>query len=401
LRDRVSEREKLYIDSHYQQYALGDLEKATQTYETWAQDYPRDEVPPTNLGVVYGLLGNYEKGLEQTQAAFRIDPSGLNYSNLVSAFITLNRFDEARTVAEEAQAKKLDSGYIRTELYELAFFKNDPAEMARQVAWSASKPGIEDAFFGLEADTAAYAGQLRKAVDFTRQAVTSAEHADEKETAALYQAQAGLRLGLFGKSVDARQQAAGALALYRGHDVQFLAALAFAFASDPAKAEALADDFAKRFPQDTLVNFIYIPSIRGQAAVARRDSAKALDALQPTVPYELGQQAGNSALAPALYPVYIKAEAYRLARDGHKAAAEYQKILDHRGVVVNGPIGCLAHLGLGRAYALEAQSAQAADAESLRAKARTAYQDFFALWKDADTDIPILQEAKGEYVKLK
>jgi len=400
LRDRVSEHERFYIESHYQQYALGDQEKARQIYEVWAKSYPRDEVPPTNLGATYTALGNYEKALSESQEAFRINPSGLNYSNLIAAFITLNRFDEARTLIQEAQAKKLDSGYLRITLYQLAFVHNDVVGMAQQIAWATGKPGIEDVALAMEADTAAYSGQLRKAEDFTRQAVASAQHADEKETAAFYEAQSGVRQGLFGDSSEARQRATSALAMARGHDVQFLAGLALAFAGDIAKAEELAADFNKRFPQDTIVNFIYVPSIRGQIAITRRDPSKALEELQPSASYELGQ-GGNGGVQPALYPVYVKAEAYRAAHQGQQAAAEYQKILDHRGVVLNGPIGCLAHLGLARAYAFLADSAQGADADAARAKARTAYQNFFALWKDADPDIPILVAAKSEYAKLK
>ena len=390
LRDRVSEREKFYIDSHYQTYGPGDLEKTRQIYETWAQSYPRDEIPPTNLGAMYVTLGNYEKSLVGSQEAFRIDPSGLNYTNLISDFIALNRFDEARALAEEAQAKKLDSGYLRLTMYQLAFFKNDAAEMAQQVSWSANKPGVEDALLAMEADTAAYSGQLRKAEEFSRQAAASAERADEKETAAFYEAQAAMREALFGNAAEARKRAEAVLGHSKGHDVQFLAALAFAFTGDTAKGEALSNDLSKRYPDDTIVKFIYLPAIRAQLALVHHDSSKAIDGLQSAAPYELGQ-GGNGAVIPALYPVYVRAEAYRLANQGKEAAAEYQKILDHRGVVVNGPIGALAHLGLGRAFALKGDTA----------KARTAYQDFLALWKDADPDIPVLKEAKAEYAKLR
>jgi hypothetical protein len=274
-------------------------------------------------------------------------------------------------------------------LYQLAFLKNDQAAMAEQVAWGHGKEGLDDGFLATEADTAAYGGQFRKAEDLTRQAASVAEKADEKETAAVYLAQAGLRAALFGNSDEARKQAAAALALSNGRDVQFLAASAFAFAGDTAKAETLATDFSKRFPKDSIVTFIYLPVIRGQIAVDRHDSAKALALLNPEQTYELGTT-GQGAVTPAVYPVYVRAEAYLQARQGKKAAAEYQKVIDNRGVVINGPIGALAHLGLGRAEALEVDAA----------KARVAYQDFFALWKDADPDVPILIAAKAEYAKL-
>jgi eukaryotic-like serine/threonine-protein kinase len=389
LRDRVSERERFYIESHYQQNTVGDLEKSREIYEEWGRAYPREEVVPTNLGVVYGILGDYPKAFAEAQAAFKLNSVGLNYSNLIGSFIALNRLDEARALAAEAQANKLDSGALRFALYQLAFLKNDRAAMAEQVAWGNGKEGLDDGFLATEADTAAYGGQFRKAEDLTRQAASVAEKSDEKETAAVYLGQAGLRAALFGDSAEARKQAASALVLSNGRDVQFLAASAFAFAGDTAKAETLAADFGKRFPKDSIVNSIYLPVVRGQIAVDRHDSAKALGLVSPEQTYELGTT-GQGAVTPALYPVYVRAEAYLQAHQGKEAAAEFQKIIDNRGVVVNGPIGALAHLGLGRAEALEGDAA----------KARVAYQDFFALWKDADPEVPILIAGKAEYAKL-
>jgi eukaryotic-like serine/threonine-protein kinase len=390
LRDRVSEREKFYIDSHYYEMATGDLDKARRTFELWAQSYPREEAAPTNLSAMYGNLGEYEKALVRSQEAFRLNPSGLNYSNLISSFINLNRSDEARAVAEEAQAKKLDSGYLRMTLYQLAFLRNDPVGMAQQVAWSAGKAGVEDVLLSFEADTAAYAGQLRKARELSRQAVASAERAEEKETAASYEAQAGLREALFGNSAQGQERASAALRLSDGRDVQFLAALALATAGDATRAQALTDDFSKRFSEDTIVQFIYLPTIRAQLALIHRDASKAIELLQPAAHYELGQM-GNGGVTPGLYPVWVRGEAFRVSGQGSEAAREFQKILDHRGVVMFEPIGALAHLGMARAYALQGDTA----------KAHVAYQDFFALWKDADPDIPILITAKAEYAKLK
>jgi tetratricopeptide (TPR) repeat protein len=390
LRDRVSEREKFYIDSHYYEMATGDLDKARQTFTLLAQNYPRDETAPTNLGVINTVLGDYEQALNFSQDAFKLNPSGLNYTNLIGSFITLNRFDEARALAEEARAKKLDSGYVRIVLYQLAFLQNDKAGMAQQVAWAAGKPGVEDVLLIMDADAAAYGGQLRKAQEITRQAAASAERAGEKETAAAYQAQGALRQSLFGDSPAARENASAALRLSNDRDVQFLSAMTFATAGDASKAQALVDDFKKRFPEDSVVQFIQVPSVQAQLALVHHDPSKAIEILQPFSRYELGQT-GAGSLTPALYPVWVRAEAYRAAGQGADAAREYQKILDHRGVVLNGPIGALAHLGLGRAYALAGDTV----------KARVAYQDFFALWKDADPDVPILVAAKSEYAKLK
>jgi eukaryotic-like serine/threonine-protein kinase len=390
LRDRASEREKLYIDTHYYNFATGDLEKARQAYEMWARSYPRDEIPLTNLGSIDAILGNFERGLTRAQEAFRLNPSGLNYSNLVTSFIVVNRFEEARVTAEDAQAKKLDSPYLRAALYQLAFVKNDQNGMSQQLAWAAGKPGVEDVMLAMQADVLAYSGQLQRAQEMTKQAVASAVRADEKETAATYEAEGGLREALFGRAEAARQQSAAALGMSNGRDVQFLVTLTLAAVGDSGKAQALVNDFTKRFPDDTVVKFIYLPTVRAQLALLHNDTAKAIGELQTAAPYELGQVSNGGTVGIALYPVYVHAEALRAAEQGSQAAGEYHKILDHRGVVLYEPIGALAHLGLGRAYALQGEMA----------KARTAYQDFLTLWKDADPDIPILIAAKAEYAKL-
>jgi tetratricopeptide (TPR) repeat protein/class 3 adenylate cyclase len=398
LRERVSEREKFYIESHYYHNVTGDLEKGRQAYELWAQTYPRDLGPTNNLGIVYSILGQYDKALAQARETLRLDPaSGLSYAAVVSAYLFLNRLEEARATAEEAQAKKLDSAGLHLCLYELAFLQNDAGGMAQQVAWAEGKPGVEDVLMVNEADTAAYSGRLRKAREFSRRAVASAKRAEEKETAAGYEAEAAVREALFGNAAEARELAVAALALSTGRDVQDGAALALVFAGDTVRAQALADDLAKRFPEDTIVQFNYLPTLHAQLALNHSDpakssgagSSKAIEALQVGTPYELGSP-GNGAFTPALYPVYVRGEAYLAGHQGSEAAAEFQKILDQRGVVFNPPIGALAHLGLGRAYALEGDTT----------KAHAAYQDFFTLWKDADPGIPILRAAKSEYAKL-
>jgi eukaryotic-like serine/threonine-protein kinase len=384
LREGVSERERLTIESLYHHLVTGDLEKARQTYELWAQTYPRDGVPPNNLGEIFTYLGQYDKALAEYREAFRLDPkSGASYANLVAPYLCLNRLQEARATADEAQAKQLDSSDLHINLYLLAFLQKDPAGMAEQVAWSAGKPGVEDVLLGNEADTTAFYGQLRNARGFSDRAVASAERAGEKEAAAGYGAGTALREALFGDAAKARQSATAALGLSTGRDVQYRGALALAFAGDAARAQALADDLAKRFPEDTVVQFNYLPTIHAQLALDRNQASKAIETLRAATPYELGQGGG-------LYPVYVRAEAYLAAHRGSEAATEFQKILDQRGVVLNGPIGALAHLGLARAHSMQGDIA----------KARAAYKDFFALWKDADPDIPILVAAKAEYAKL-
>jgi serine/threonine protein kinase len=391
LRERASDREKFYIESHYHSIVTGDLEKARRDYELWAQTYPRDWVPPDNLGGIYRILGQYDKRLAENRETLRLDASGVSYAYLVYPYLNLNRLEEARGVAKEAQSKNLDSPLLRGALYLLAFLENNRAGMAEQVAWSTGKPGIEEVLLSYEADTFAYSGRLGKAQEFSRRAVASAERAEEKETAAGYEAAAALREALFGNANKARQRAAAALSLSVGREVRFGAALALTLAADAPRAQELADDLSKRFPEDTLVQFNYLPTIRAQLAITHNDSSKAIEALQVAAPYELGSPVSGGAFSPALYPVYVRGESYLAAHQGSEAATEFQKILGQRGVVLNEPIGALAHLGLARAYVIEGDTG----------KARGAYQDFFILWKDADADIPVLQLAKAEFVKLR
>ena len=389
LRERVSERERFYIDSHYQNFDTGNLEAARKTVELWAQTYPRDDVPPVNLSVIYISLGSYDKALAACQDALKLNPgSGLAYGNLLSAYLYLNRLDEAKTIAQQAQAHNLDSPQLHLYLYLVNFLQHDAAGMEREAAGLMGKAGIEDQVLYFESDTAAYGGQFAKARELTRRAAESAERADEKETAADYDAEAAVREALVGNTTLARQQAQAALALSKGRDVEAMSATALGLAGDSAQAMRLADDLGKRFPEDTIVQVNYVPMIHAAAALRGNDPGKAIGALAATAPYELGGTAQT--LNFFLYPIYVRGEAYLAMRQGTAAAPEFRKIIDHPGLIVNEPIGALARLQLGRAYALSGDTA----------KAKSAYQDFFALWKDADPDIPILKEAKAEYAKL-
>jgi predicted Zn-dependent protease len=385
LRERVSQWERFAIESRYYYAVVGDLRKARQTYELWAQAYPRDTIPISVLSTIDTQLGQYEKALAEVQEEISLDPARpIAYLDLVDIYLNLNRLEETRTTAGEMEAKKFDSPYLRFSLYQLAFLQNDALGMAQQVAWSKGMPGVEDVLLANEADKEAYFGHLRKARELSRQAVVSAERAEEKETAAGYEAEAAQREALFGNVAEARQRTAAALRLSTGRDVHNGAALALALEGDAARAQTLADDLSKRFPADTIVQFNFLPTIRAQVMLSRNDSSKAICVLQASSPYELG------AVGNALYPVYVRGEAYLAGHQGSEAAAEFQKILDHRGVVVNEPIAALAHLGLARAHTLQGDTA----------KARAAYKDFLANWRDADPDIPILKQAKVEYAKL-
>ena len=389
LRERVSQREKLYITSHYEEYLTGNLEAARKIYELWAQTYPHDAIPPSNLGTIYDSVGDYGKALISTQEAMKLNPGDtIAYANLLYSYLYLDRWDEAKAIAQQAQGRSLDSPEIHRYLYLLDFIQRDSAGMERDATWLADKPGYEDLVLYYKSDSAAYGGQFGKAWELTRRAVEVAEHVDEKEAAAGYEAEAAVREALVGNVVLAKRQAQSAIARSNGRDVESISAVAMALAGDSVQAKRLGDDLNERFPEDTIVQMIYLPTIRATTALKDHDENAALEALKSSAPYELGQT--TQSVNFFLYPVYIRGEAFLGMHQGTVAATEFQKILDHPGLVVNEPIGALAHLQVGRAYAMQGDSA----------KAKAAYQDFLALWKDADPDIPILKQAKAEYAKL-
>jgi tetratricopeptide (TPR) repeat protein len=305
-------------------------------------------------------------------------------------YISLNRVDEAKATYEQAREHKLKSPIFNLALYQIAFLQNDEAGMAQQVSSSAGTPGLEATLLANEADTAAYSGRLLSSREFSRQAVDSAERAGDKEAAATYSALAAQREALFGNADEARRRVSVAMKDLAGHDLEYASALTWAYAGDRERAQKLTDDLDQRFPEATIVQFNYLPTLRAKLAVGKGDPAKALEALRAALPYELGRSTYSSYGWSSLFPVYVRGEAFLAARQGKEAAAEFQKILDHRGIVLNEPIGALALLQLGRAYALQGGAE----------KAKTAYQSFLTLWKDADPDVPILKQARAEYARL-
>lgn len=390
LRGRVSESEKFYIESHYYHFVTGDLEKARQTYELWAQIYPREEVPPTNLGEIFTMVGQYEKALARYKQALQYSADSEGYANIVIANIHLNQLAEAQQAAAEAQAKGFDSGSMHQYLYEIAFLKSDAAGMKEHLSWSMGKPGVENQMLSMEAGTAAYQGKLETARELSRKAETSAKRAGEREMAAGCAAAAALWEALYGNIAKAKERLYGTLAQSNGRDAQYVAALALALNGDEGGARALLEDLEKRFPDDTIVRFNYLPTLRAQVALIDPNGApKAIEALAVASQYELGIP-GASTFWTNLYPVYVRGEAYLAAHQGAQAAAEFQRILDWPGVAVNEPIAALAQLGQARAYV---------EAGDVR-KGREAYDRFFTLWKDADGDVPVLHEAGWEYLKL-
>jgi serine/threonine protein kinase/tetratricopeptide (TPR) repeat protein len=389
LRERTSEQERLEISSFYELIVTGNLEAARTSYELFAQTYPRDEDPGVYLWIIHAALGDYEKSHLAAQQAVNINPGrSNNYANLIYADQWIDHFDEAKATVQEARGKQVDSPWFSLILYSLDFLAHDTAGMQREAASATGKPGIDDQMLFLESETAAYGGEFAESRDLTRRAADSAQRVSERETAAEYLGHASVREALAGNTDWARQDAKAAMTLANSRQSNGFSAIALALAGDSAQAARLADDLRKNFPADTIVQSDYLPMIRAATALRSGDAGGAVETLAAAEPYELGYT--NTTFTFALYPVYLRGTAYLAEKQSAPAAREFQKILDHAGVVGNQPIGALARLGLGRAYAQSGDTA----------KSKTAYQDFFALWKNADPDIPILKEAKAEYAKL-
>jgi eukaryotic-like serine/threonine-protein kinase len=389
LRNRTSESEKLAISSYYELVVTGDLEAARTSYQLWAQTYPHDEEPQVELWLTYAFMGDYEKSSAAALQSVKINPgSSNNYVSVVYSYQWLNQLDQAKAAVQESRAHKIESPWYPLILYSVNFLEHNTAEMKSEADSMTGKPGVEDQMFFLESETAANGGEFAMSRELTRRAADSAQRANQKETAAEYQAHAAVREALAGNEAMARQEAQSALSLANGRETVGFAAIALGLAGDSAKAEKLAGDLAKHFPKDTIVQFDYLPMTYAAVALRNGNGTKAIAALVPSAPYELGQC--NSSLTFSLVPVYLRGEAYLSANQGAAAASEFQKILDHAGAVGNEPIGGLAHLGLARAYASSGDNA----------KAKAAYQDFFAIWKSADPGAPLLAKAKAEYAKL-
>ncbi len=399
LRDHASERERMSITAGYYRFVTGELDKAVKTYREEVASYPRE--PYDALGGVYAEQGQYDKATEVTRQTLSLAPGFVDlYSDLANYALALQRFDETRQTIHEAQARKLDDAISHNALYALAFLGADSVAMAEQQKWYAGKPEYENVGLALASDTEAYAGHLGKARELTQRAVDSAIRGSSKENGAIWQAIAAQRDAGYGNATESRQAAAAALKLAPGSQgAEAEAALAFAMAGDTARAESLAQDLGKRFPLDTQMQSLWLPTIQAQLALGKKNPTAALTALQAASPIELGQimfVINNS----CLYHLYVRGEAYLTAGQGSAAAAEFQKILDHSGIVWNCWTGALAHLGVARANALQSRTSEGAEADAARVRALAAYKDFLTLWKDADPDIPILKEAKAEYAKL-
>jgi len=395
LREHTSERERLVISATYYRSVTGELDKAAQTFEEWTASYPRDAAAYAGLSTAYYSLGEYERSMQASRQAIPLarDHISDHFADLAWDLMALQRFHEARQVIHEAQVQKLDGEQLHLALYYLAFLEANPAVMAEQLHWFEGKTGYRALM--LASNTEEFGGHLARAWELNKRAMDLAIQADEKETKADILSSEGLDDAVFGNATEARHEEVESLQLApRSQFVMTTAALAFAIAGETPRAEFLARDLEKRFPVDTLVQSIWLPTIQAQLALNRNNPAAALSALQAAYPVEV------SGDAPDLYHVYLRGTAYLAAGDGRGAAAEFQKILDHSGLVNNSVTGALAHLGVARANALQARTSRGADADAARTRALAAYKDFLTLWKDADPDIPILKQAKAEYAKL-
>jgi tetratricopeptide (TPR) repeat protein len=394
LRDKVSEQERFVIVANYYLTANGNLYKAAQVYELWQKMYPRDSIPYVGLGYISSLLGDTNKALEQDSEALRLEPNDwVSYASVANDYMILNRFDDAQAIFRQAEDRKLEGPSLWMNRYQVAFLRGDTTQMTEAISAAAGKPDFEDVLLGTQADTEAWYGRSINARELTRRASDLAQQNESKGLAASYLAAAALREAEFGERQLAITDAEAAVKLAPGYYLRAMAALALARAGDLAQAEKLAEGLDKDRPTDTLTQRYWLPTIRAAVALKRNDPAKAIELLKTASTVELSAPV---LVTVALCPAYLRGQAYLALRDGHGAAGEFQKLIDHRGLVANFSWGALARLGLARAYALDA----GADS-SARDKARTAYQDFLKLWSGADPAVPVLATAKAAYAALR
>ena len=393
LRDHASDAEKFDIAASYERMVTGNMEKAQQIGEQWAGAYPRDAKPHAMLaGSLSTVFGKYEQGIEHAKRAIELDPDfAIGYYSLSSKYLILERLKEAEEALQRAADRKLETQELFYGRHNVAFFKGDKEAMERILAESRARPDAEALTMSREAFALASTGQLRQARIVSQRAVDMARRAGQRERAAEWEAAEGLWEGFFGNSAAARRAAMTALQLSQGRDVRYLAAFTLALLGESSRPHALANELDRTSAQDTSTQFNYLPVLRARLALNRGEAAKAIELLQRAEPYELGTpRVSGSVGIGALYPLYVRGEAYMAARRYTDAAAEFQRILDHRGIVLSDPVGVLARL----------QRAKALKQSGDRTKARAAYQDFLTLWKDADREVPVLRQAEAEFANL-
>ncbi len=387
LRDRVSQRERLNIEGHYYDAVTGELEKAIESYKESALNDPGDRKPHQNLSVIYEELGQYDKAVAEAWETIRLAPDNVGpYAILQYSYNALNQPEKANAAFVDARNRKLDDPSLRQYRYYTAFLLGDDAVMQEEVSWAMGKPGAEDLLLSTQSDTAAYRGRFEKARELSQRAVESAKHAGTPETAAGWEANEALREAEIGDRTRALPAAAHAMALMPGRDVRVMTALTLARSGKIPQAQKLVDQLDRDFPLDTMMQGYSLPTIRAAIELENHNPGKAIEVLRVTQPYELGTLSLRY-----LYPVYIRGEAYLMAGQGQQAAAEFQKILDHKGIMLNFVTGALTHLQLGRAQAMTGD----------RVAARQSYEQFLELWKDADANLPIVRVAQAEYDRLR
>jgi DNA-binding winged helix-turn-helix (wHTH) protein/tetratricopeptide (TPR) repeat protein len=394
LRDRASEKERFFITAYYFGRATGNQEKAQQICNEWARTYPRESLPHSFLaGFVDPVLANYKGAVEEARKSIELDPEeATGYALLAMDSMYLNDFQGAENAVHMAAERGIDQVGMARPRFELAYAKGDAAAMRREVEFAQAHPEMQDRVLDRQAFAEASEGRLKNAITLSRHAVALALHGGKREQAALFETRAALWEAFFGNSQEARRNATAALALAANREVEFGAAVALALAGDATQAEKLANDLEKNFPEDTSVRFNYLPVIRAVTALKGDAPAKAIDQLQASAPYEMGSPRSSQADSfGSLYPVYFRGEALLAAHKGGEAANEFQKILSHRNIMIGDPVFVLTHVGLARAYALSGESS----------KARAQYEEFFALWKNADPDCPVLKQAKAEFGNLR
>jgi tetratricopeptide (TPR) repeat protein len=394
LRNRASDHERFYIDFSYHRFVTGNLEQALRECELWVQAYPRDTLPHGFLASSAATaIGKFDKAAAEAKKAIELDPDNpMAYANLANAYRFRNQLEEAERTIQRGVDRKLAAPDFQLARFYFAFLKNDSEGMERVAVLSQDEPELQDLTADQRGFVFAYHGRLRQARTMSRWAVDLARQSDNLESAAQHEAAAAVREALFGSLADARKHAVAALAMSNGRDAEYGAAVALALSKDDVHARSLADDLGRRYPEDTLIRFLYIPTLRAIIALNHHNFSEGIKLLEVAAPYELGWEGCCSVgFIPSLYPIYVRGEVYLASGQGTQAAAEFQKILDHRGIVATDPIGALAHLQLGRAYAQSGDTA----------KAKAAYEEFLTLWKDADQDVRILREAKAECLQMR
>jgi tetratricopeptide (TPR) repeat protein len=391
LRNHATEHERFFIDFSYDIQVTGNLQKARETAELWSQAYPRDPSPHGLVPFVDQSLGKYEASIEESKKCLALNIDHVfGYNNIAWSYLFLNRPAEAEKTIQQATGRKLYNPEFLIIRYYAAFLRGDATGMASALQQGRDKSGVEDWMFQQESAVQAYSGRLDQARTMSRRAIELAMQTEQKDRAALYEAGAGVREAFFGNAQEAQHRAANALGISKSRDVEYGAGIALAISGEVPRAEALAGDLEKRFPEDTIAKFTYVPTLRAQLALTRKDPAKAIDLLKSTGPYDLAIPGSWSGFFGNLYSSYVRGEAFLANQQGAEAAAEFQGIIDHPGIVFADPVGPIARIGLGKAWALAGD----------KAKAKAAYQDFLTLWKGADQNVTVLNQVKAEYAGL-